>query len=416
MADNKTNSKSRKDKDGYVFRKGEYYRKDGRYCYDYRDGFNKRHTVCAKTLFELREKEQKIRKDMAYELDYAHAAGMTVNILFDKYIKQKYNLKPAVKAKYIADYNRYVRESFGKKKISDVKFTDVKMYYYSLWKERGLSPSVVENVHTMLHPAFKMAIRDQLIMRNPTDDVMKELRSSKDWKIPKRIALTIPQQKALMDFFYNDPEYRGWYPIIATFLGTGMRMSELLGLTWDDIDMKERFISVNHTLADRPRDESGKAEKYIETTKSDAGTRLIPLFDEVKEALILEYQYQKCLGFCREVIDGYTGFVFVSAKQKTYLSSSINNAIHRAVDTYNAREIELAGKEGREPLIIPQITAHNLRHTFCTRLCEVESNLKVVMDIMGHSDIHTTMMIYAEVQKEKKQEVLSNLQGKFIIK
>ena len=78
-------------------------------------------------------------------------------------------------------------------------------------------------------------------------------------------------------------------------------------------------------------------------------------------------------------------------------------------------EIEKAEKEDREPLIIPHFSAHHLRHTFCTRLCENESNLKVIQSIMGHSDITTTMDIYAEATQEKKQEIVANLQGKIII-
>lgn len=61
---------------------------------------------------------------------------------------------------------------------------------------------------------------------------------------------------------------------------------------------------------------------------------------------------------------------------------------------------------------MPRFSAHNLRHTFCTRFCENESNLKVIQDIMGHADITTTMDIYAEATQEKKQEVMANLQGK----
>ena len=90
--------------------------------------------------------------------------------------------------------------------------------------------------------------------------------------------------------------------------------------------------------------------------------------------------------------------------------------IHRITDAYNALETENAKKEGREPLILPKFSAHNLRHTFCTRLCENESNLKVIQSIMGHSDIQTTMDIYAECTEEKKQEVMTNLNGKIIIR
>ena len=66
-------------------------------------------------------------------------------------------------------------------------------------------------------------------------------------------------------------------------------------------------------------------------------------------------------------------------------------------------------------MLLPDFTAHNLRHTFCTRLCENETNLKVIQSIMGHADISTTMNIYAEATDDKKQEIVANLQGKIII-
>ena len=62
-----------------------------------------------------------------------------------------------------------------------------------------------------------------------------------------------------------------------------------------------------------------------------------------------------------------------------------------------------------------QTSAHVLRHTFCTRLCENETNLKVIMDIMGHSDIRTTMNIYAEVTGVKKQESMMALSDKILV-
>ena len=95
-------------------------------------------------------------------------------------------------------------------------------------------------------------------------------------------------------------------------------------------------------------------------------------------------------------------FVFVTATGTVYLPNAVNRAIERARVAYNKEEIEKAEKEDREPLIIPHFSAHHLRHTFCTRLCENESNLKVIQSIMGHSDITTTMDIYAEATQEKK--------------
>lgn len=83
---------------------------------------------------------------------------------------------------------------------------------------------------------------------------------------------------------------------------------------------------------------------------------------------------------------------------------------------HNAEEPERAKAEGREPVMLPDFSAHHLRHTFCTRLCENESNLKFIQSVMGHSDISTTMDIYAEATEEKKQEIIGNLNGKIILR
>ena len=75
----------------------------------------------------------------------------------------------------------------------------------------------------------------------------------------------------------------------------------------------------------------------------------------------------------------------------------------------------MAKKEAREPDLLPHFSVHNLRHTFCTRFCENETNLKVIQEIMGHADISTTMNIYNEATKEKKKESFASLEGKIKI-
>ena len=75
----------------------------------------------------------------------------------------------------------------------------------------------------------------------------------------------------------------------------------------------------------------------------------------------------------------------------------------------DADEVVRAKKERRKPIILPDFSCHHLRHTFCTRLCEHETNLKVIQAIMGHKNIETTMDIYAEATEEKKQESFENL-------
>ena len=246
---------------------------------------------------------------------------------------------------------------------------------------------------------------------------MGEIKKSKIWTKPKRHALTIPQQKAFMNFIESDSEATGWVPVITVLLGTGMRIGECLGPRWEDVNFKERYISVNHNFVERPDpDHDMKIVSHIQTPKTEAGKRTIPMVDEVFDAFIMEYQIQQCIGFCEEEIDGYSGFIFSTAQGKLYRPGSVNDAIHRCTNKYNRLEKAAAKKEKRDPILLPSFSAHNLRHTFCTRLCENESNLKVIQDIMGHADIKTTMDIYAECTHEKKQEAVSNLQGKIIIK
>jgi len=78
-------------------------------------------------------------------------------------------------------------------------------------------------------------------------------------------------------------------------------------------------------------------------------------------------------------------------------------------------ELEAAKKERREPKLLPHFTAHNIRHTFCTRFCENEMNIKVIQEIMGHANISTTMNIYNEATMKKKKESFENLEGKIKI-
>ena len=82
---------------------------------------------------------------------------------------------------------------------------------------------------------------------------------------------------------------------------------------------------------------------------------------------------------------------------------------------YNKEETQLAKEKNREPILLPHFSAHHLRHTFCTRFCENETNLKVIQEIMGHSDISTTMDVYAEATDEKKKEILTDLQEKIMV-
>lgn len=405
---------SRKDNKGRVLFKGETQRKDGRYAYSYTDQLGKRHSIYDKDLVKLRLKEKEIHRRMDDGLDPAKADRITVNQMFDRYISLKYDIKPSTRENYIYMYEKYIRESFGKKKLSKVRYSDVKAFYYSLINERGFKPASMEIAHTLLHPTFNMAVRDGYLNRNPTDGVMGEIKKSHQWEHKKRHALTIEQQSAVSTFLDTHEDYRGWRPIITVLLGTGMRIGECLGLRWEDIDFKANEIDVNHNLIYR-KNLDGKCENHVNSPKTKSGKRRIPILEGVKDALLEELELQRCIGFCKDEIDGYSGFIFSTCENHVYTPESVNRAIKRIYTAYNEEETFIAKKEHRDPILLPHFSAHVLRHTFCTRLCENETNLKVIMDIMGHSDIQTTMNIYAEVTGVKKQESMMALSDKILV-
>ena len=205
---------ARKDSRGYALKKGESQRKDGRYVFRYTTIRGEQKAVYAKELSELRKKEVKIRRAIEDGLDPDRAERITLNELFDEYISQKYDLKQSTLTNYKYMYNHYVRVDFGKRRISKIKYTDVKKFYYSLIMEKGFKPNSMEIVNTLLHPTFTMAVRDGLLRLNPTEGVMTEIKKSHSWEKKKRHALTIPEQKAFTNYIANSEEYRGYWLII----------------------------------------------------------------------------------------------------------------------------------------------------------------------------------------------------------
>ena len=131
--------------------------------------------------------------------------------------------------------------------------------------------------------------------------------------------------------------------------------------------------------------------------------------DTVYDALQMELDDQKEHGFNETVIDGMKGFIFMNRFGNIHNPQAVNRAIKRIYEAHNAEEVVKAAKQHREPVIIPHFSCHHLRHTFCSRFCENETNLKVIQSIMGHANIETTMDIYAEVTDTKKQEAIQNL-------
>lgn len=162
---------------------------------------------------------------------------------------------------------------------------------------------------------------------------------------------------------------------------------ECLGIRWQDFDFEKRIVSVNHSIVYRYSTQKKDTTINVSLPKTEAGIRTIPMLDIVKDAFDMEKEEQAITGENIQVIDGMSGFVFCNRFNKVHNPQTVNDTIRRICKNYNAEEALNAKKEGREPIILPDFSCHHLRHTFCTRLCETETNLKVIQDIMGHKEM-----------------------------
>ncbi len=405
-------AKSRKDGKGQVLHKNEMYiRSKGLYCFSYRDILGNRKYVYAKDLGELRDKELEIERNKVDRLEAYAIAKADVNYVFDRYIATKSELRSTTMSNYMYTYDRYVRKGFGKKRIEEVRYSDVLNFYQALL-EKGLAVSTVESVHSVLHPTFQMAVRDNVIRNNPTDHVMAEIKKKLTKRpVPKK-ALLIEQQRAFLNYLER-PEYIRWKPFFTVMFGTGCRISELIGLRWIDVDFKGSMININHSVTYYPRSKKGyKSTFEVALPKTESGIRNIPMLDKVEEALNQEKANQKKYGYhCIAEVGGMSGFIFCNRFGNLHNPSTINREIKRITENYNAGEEVRAKREHREPVLIPKFSCHITRHTFCTRLCENETNVKVIQEVMGHKEIETTLGIYADVSEQKKKDVFKRLNG-----
>jgi len=143
-------AKARKDNRGRVLKPGEVQRKsDNRYLYTYTDPLGRRKYIYASDLMELREREKKLTRDQLDGLNLYAAGKATINDAFDRYIKMKPNLRDSTRSNYIYMYNRFVRNDFGKKKLIDIKYSDILQYYLHLINDEKLAIAMVDNIHTL---------------------------------------------------------------------------------------------------------------------------------------------------------------------------------------------------------------------------------------------------------------------------
>ena len=258
--------------------------------YRWTDKLGKRNTIYAATLEDLREQEEQILVDQ-HDGIKANIKNVTVNDVYELWCQLKRGIKDSTMKNYIYMYELFVKPIFGKKKLVQVKKSDVRRFYNQLIDDKVLKPSTVDVIHNIVHQVFQIAVDDDMIRSNPAANMLREIKMAHGAEIEKRKALTLEQEELFLGYLVRTSKYQHWYPIFYIMANTGMRVGEITGLRWCDVDMENGIISVNHTLVYyNHRDEKG-CYFSIDTPKTKAGIREIPMTKGVKQAFLKELPY-----------------------------------------------------------------------------------------------------------------------------
>ena len=409
MNTKRNRTKARYDSDHIRLNTGEIQRNDGKYCYRWTSSDGKRQCIYAPTLNQLRFKEAQINRNREEGLR-EDQTNTTINDIYDLWKQTKRGLRDHTFKSYIYIYDLFVKPSFGNKRIQTVKRTDVKMLYNSLIEGRGITLATLDNIHTVLHQVFQLAVDDYIIRSNPSDRMLTELKRSYG-REKKRKALTLEEEELFFSKIYKDPRYRQWYPMLYIMANTGLRVGELTGLRWCDINFIKKEISVNHNLVYYNHANERGCYYSISKPKTEAGNRVIPMTDSVVRAFQMQMEYRELSGVkCLDHIDGYDDFIFVGRFGGVHNQATINSAIHRMVKNINFEILEKKGADA-DTLLVPDFSCHVLRHTFATRLCERGINIKVIQNLLGHADFETTMNIYVDVTNDIKRQEMEKFES-----
>lgn len=396
------------DNETEIFRNG----KSIGYTYRWIGKDKKRHQKFASTLDELRKKEDKI-SITSYQGLQEDGDKYTINDYYRKWKNLKTGNKANTRSNYAYMYEHYVQSSFGKCKIKEVTNSDVKEFYKKLYDEKHLAPTTIDNINTCLLVVFKQAFRDDIIRLNPATDAFKEFKKSiklearenaLKGKRKKNESLTVDEEKVFVDYLENTPLEESWKNIFIFMLETGLRVGEVTGLQHKDIDLDENLVYISKTLVYFDKyNESHHCEYEVHSTKTENSERAVPLTKKAREAYLAEVERQKKYGIkCLSDIDGWNDFIFLNRFGLVLNQGTLNKALRRIIKDCNAKQVK--SNKGKDCVLLPSFSCHCTRHTFATRLHESGVKDNTIKTLLGHSDIRTTLNIYASSQKDFNAE------------
>ena len=314
---------------------------------------------------------------------YIESSKETLINLIENFVEQKYKNGLVSNCTHNRDLQTITQIkntciNFYDKPIQKVTINDIEA---SKEKMREYSNSVIDKMWLLLNKAFKIAISRRIIYWNPMEDItMIKPISKKTTKVIE--ALTIEAEQKLIDIFNNTEKNHKYKNIILLQLNTGMRIGEVLALSLDDIDIKNKIIRISKTLT---RDENERivlgdhTKTYNRKTNIDKGKRDFPITKQV-EIILSEILNQKTTNIQKMLFWDYKD-------NKIVVPVEINSYLSRLNKKYK--------------ICSQNLTSHVLRHTFVTRCREKGVDFGVLQKIVGHIQGSTmTNEIYTSISKD----------------
>lgn len=400
-------SEKRRDKKGRILRNGECQRDNGLYQFDY-IGLDGKHRCIYSWKLEptdplpkgkrkcvsLREKEIEIQKEIDNEL-IPFGGGLTVLQLVNKYIYQKTGVRPSTRTGYKTVTNFLEKDQFGSRRIDTIKMSDAKIWLVKLQREGGRSYSSIHNIRGVLRPAFRMALDDDMIKKNPFEFPLMDVIVNDS---VTRDAITHAQKRKFLEFIKNDKHFCKYYDAVYILFYTGMRISEFTGLTVQDIDFETKRLNVERQLQ-----RTSQMQYIILPPKTKSGGRIIPITQEVCDCFKRIVDNRKKVD-PEPVIDGHSGFLFYDKNDMPMVSLHWEKYFKHMREKYNNIYKEQ----------LPLITPHVCRHTYCSHMAGSGMNPKHLQYLMGHSDIGVTLNTYTHIELDNVTKEVNRLEKSFL--
>lgn len=363
-----------KDRNGKELGKGLRQRPDGLYQARFT---GKRGRRINKTFDNLKDAERWIA-DTKYE-DEHDILYSAEDVYFkdwgELYVERKITV---VRESTIINYKNQLNimnKTLGRMKLSTIKPIHCEEVILGMVRS-GYSRKTIFRIKTLMKAIFQSAVENDKIAKNPVTKSVVSMIPKHDppEKATKRTKyLTIEDQKSYSKLF----TVGGYYHFLFV-LQTGLRMGEMMGLKWSDIDFENRTLHVQRTIF-------WKKSMTAETPpKSEAGDRIIPLTAEAIRLLNLQRMKNESLP-C--IPSEFKDRVFLSKVGKPITDESYSVVLANMSEMHD----------------LPYISMHSLRHTFATRCIEGGMNPKILQGIMGHSTINMTMDLYVHVTEDEKR-------------